>query len=195
MIERIRGRVEERGADWVVLDLGAISLRIHTTNATLSDLGDRGAETNLHTHLYMREDLVTLYGFGSPDERALFERLLSVSGVGPRAAQLMLSVLSPAALSDAIDNEQVDVLVRVPGIGRKTAQRVILELKGKLVPLGAKAATSVAPAPVDTELIGVLVGLGYSAAEASDALRSVPTQEGLSDEDRLRAALRHFTAP
>lgn len=190
MIESIRGRVEERGDDWVVVDLGAVSLRVNTTHATLAEIGGHGPEVRLFTHLYLREDVVVLYGFSSKEERTIFERLLGVTGVGPRAAQAMLSALSPATLRDAIEGESVDALVRVPGIGRKTAQRVILELKGKLVPLGVPA--TAAPAPADSELIGVLVGLGYSAAEASEALRRVPAQEGLSDADRLRAALRHF---
>lgn len=194
MIERIRGRVERRGDDAVILDLGPISLRVNTTSATLSNLPGQGGEASLLTYLYMREDLMVLYGFATGEERDLFERLITVTGVGPRAAQSMLSVLSPAAVYEAIEQEQVDALVRVPGIGRKTAQRVILELKGKLVPLGLPTAAQ-APAPVDSELVGVLVGLGYSAAEAAEALRSVPPREGVSDEDRLRAALRHFTSP
>jgi len=190
MIERVRGRVEERGADWVTLGIGPISLRVNTTGTTLNSLGDGQSEVSLLTHLYIREDLVVLYGFSSREERETFERLIGVSGVGPRAAQLMLSVLSPAAVHDAIEGEQIDALVRVPGIGRKTAQRVILELKGKLVGVGASAVAP--PKPADNELAGVLVGLGYSAAEAAEALRHVPPQEGVSDEDRLRAALRHF---
>ncbi len=195
MIERVRGRVEERGVDWVTLSLGPLSLRVNTTGTTLSALGDIGGEVVLLTHLYIREDLVVLYGFGTSEEREVFLRLIGVSGVGPRAAQLMLSVLSPAALGDAIEGEKIDVLVRVPGIGRKTAQRVILELKGKLVGIEASATPGAAPPKqADGELVGVLVGLGYSAAEAAEALRSVPPREGLSDEDRLRAALRHFAA-
>lgn len=193
MIENIRGRVAERGDDWVIVDVGVLSLRVNTTRGTLAALGGRGEELCLFTYLYLREDVVVLYGFGSREEREVFERLLSVTGVGPRAAQAMLSVLAPSALRQAIEAENVDALVRVPGIGRKTAQRVILELKGKLVPLGVPA---VAPSsPVDSDLIGLLVNLGYSAAEASEALRHVPAEEGLSDEDRLRAALRHFAAP
>lgn len=193
MIERIRGRVEERGADWVVVNLGVVSLRVHTTSTTLSTVGEVGAEVNLLTHLYQREDLLALYGFATREERELFLRLLGVTGVGPRAAQMMLSTLSPSALQQAIEGEAVDTLVRVPGIGRKTAQRVILELKGKLVPIGA--GTVAAPSPADSDLASVLIGLGYSAAEAAEALRSVPPKEGLSDEDRLRAALRHFATP
>lgn len=192
MIERIRGRVEARGVDWVILSVGPLSLRINTSSTTLNALGETGGEVSLLTHLYMREDLVVLYGFATREEREVFERLIGVSGVGPRAAQLMLSVLSPDALLDAIEGEKIDALVRVPGIGRKTAQRVILELKGKLVGLGTSAAAPVRPA--DDDLVGVLMGLGYSAAEAATALQSVPPKEGLSDEDRLRTALRHFAS-
>ena len=193
MIERIRGRIDACGDDWVIVDLGAVSLRVNATRTTLAQIGPPGAEVTLSTHLYLREDVVALYGFGSREERAAFERLLSVTGVGPRAAQAMLSVLSPAALRDTIESESLDALLRVPGIGRKTAQRVILELKGKLVPLGIPAVA--APAPGDSDLVSVLVGLGYSAAEATEALRGVPGREGLSDEDRLRAALRYFATP
>lgn len=193
MIDGIRGRVAERGDDWVIVDLGMVSLRVNTTRGTLDAAGGRGEAISLYTHLYLREDLVVLYGFGSREEREVFERLIGVTGVGPRAAQSMLSTLTPAALQQAIEAENVDALVRVPGIGRKTAQRVILELKGKLVPLGVP---TVAPSsPADGDLVALLVNLGYSAAEAGAALRNVPAQEGLSDEDRLRAALRHFAAP
>ena len=193
MIDHVRGRIEECGDDWTIVDLGAVSLRVHTTHTTLAQIGPAGAEVSLYTHLYLRDDVVALYGFGTGDERAAFERLLSVTGVGPRAAQAVLSVLSPAALRDTIESERVDALLRAPGIGRKTAQRVILELKGKLVPLGRPVPAP--PAAADSDLVTVLVNLGYSVAEATEALRGVPGQEGLSDEDRLRAALRYFATP
>jgi Holliday junction DNA helicase RuvA len=199
MIERVRGRVEERGVDWVVVGMGPVSLRVNTTGSTLNALGEQDAAVTLLTHLYIREDIMALYGFGSREEREVFLRLIGVSGVGPRAAQLMLTVLSPDAVYEAIEGEKIDALTRVPGIGRKTAQRVILELKGKLVDLGPSggdaASAGAPPTPStsgDNELAAVLVGLGYSAAEAVEALRSVPPQGGLSDEDRLRAALRYF---
>ena len=156
-MDRIRGRIEECGDDWVIVDLGAISLRVHTTHTTLAQIGPAGAEVSLYTHLYLREDVVALYGFGAREERAAFERLLSVTGIGPRAAQAVLSVLSPAALRETIESERVDALLRVPGIGRKTAQRVILELKGKLVSLGIPAPAT--PAAADGDLVTVLVNL------------------------------------
>lgn len=199
MIEHIRGLVGERGQDWLVLDLGAVGVRVNTTTSTVAGVGDKGSVATLLTYLYMRDDLLVLYGFGTAEERALFEQLIAITGIGPRVAQQILSTLSADALRDAIEHEQVDVLVRVPGVGRKTAQRVILELKGKLTPLDGSQATapagSATPSPNDAELIGVLVGLGYSASEAAEALRHVSTQERLSDEDRLRAALRRFSTP
>ncbi len=194
MIERIRGRLEERADDSVVIDLGAVCLRVHTSKTTVANVGQIGDPVTLYSYLYLREDAVALYGFSSLAERELFEKLLGVTGVGPRAAQAVLSVLPPTALREAIDGENVDALVRVPGVGRKTAQRIILELKGKLVPLGTTL-RGPAPSSVDGDLLGVMMGLGYSAAEASEALRGVMNLEGLSDEDRLRAALRHFAAP
>lgn len=193
MIDCIRGRLSECGEDWVVVDLGAVALRVQSTGSTLKALGSPGSQASLFTYLHLRDDVMALYGFATREERATFERLIGVTGIGPRAAQAMLSALSPTALFSAIDGENVEALVRVPGIGRKTAQRVILELKGKLVPLGASIpARPIAPGD---DLIGVLMNLGYSAAEAAEALRCAPAQEGVSDEDRLRAALRHFTAP
>ena len=193
MIESIRGQVEDSGEDWIIVSLGMVSLRINTTRATLSGLGSSTSDVCLFTHLYVREDLVVLYGFGTREERAVFERLIGVTGVGPRAAQAILSTLSTTSLQQSIDDENVDALIRVPGIGRKTAQRVILELKGKLAPVGTSH--GVVPAPPDGDLVGLLMGLGYSAAESAEALRQVSAQEGLSDEDRLRAALRHFASP
>jgi Holliday junction DNA helicase RuvA len=194
MIERIRGRLDERGDDSLVIDLGAICLRVQASKTTVANVGQVGDPVTLYSYLYLREDAVALYGFSSLAERELFEKLLSVTGVGPRAAQAVLSVLSPTALREAIEGESVDALVRVPGVGRKTAQRIILELKGKLVPLGTSP-RGPALAPVDGDLVSVMMGLGYSAAEANEALRGVMNLEGLSDEDRLRAALRHFATP
>ena len=193
MIESIAGRLAGAGDDWVVVDLGAVCLRVNTTRTTLANAGAEGGAVRLFTHLYLRDDLVALYGFGTLEEREVFERLISVTGVGPRAAQALLSSLTFTSLVSAIDDGDVDVLVRAPGIGRKTAQRVILELKGRLAPEsdGARPATVQA----NRDLIPVLMGLGYSAAEASEALQNVTTEEASSDEDRLRAALRHFSTP
>jgi Holliday junction DNA helicase RuvA len=142
----------------------------------------------------MREDVLSLFGFATIEERSLFEELLGVSGVGPRAALGFLSVFTPAGLREAIDGEDLTRLIRVPGIGRKTAQRVVLELKGKLTPQSTHTQTSQL-APRDQELIQVLAGLGYSSTEAGEAVRhgSEVAATG-SDEDRLRAALNYFSS-
>jgi holliday junction DNA helicase RuvA len=191
MIESIRGIVETCAADSAVLRLGHVSVRLGVTGETVRGLKP-GEPAELFAHLYIREDVLALYGFGSREERSLFEALMGVTGVGPRAALGFLSVYSPEALRDAIEREDITGLIRVPGVGRKTAQRVVLELKGKLSRVGG-GAQSAPPAGRDTELIAVLTSLGYSASEAQDALRSTADVQGTgTDEDRIRAALRYF---
>jgi Holliday junction DNA helicase RuvA len=192
MIESIRGIVEACTADTAVIRLGNVSLRLGVTGETVRTLKP-GEPTELYAHLYLREDVMALYGFGTREERSLFEALMGVTGVGPRAALGFLSVFSPGGLRDAIEREDITGLIRVPGIGRKTAQRVVLELKGKLSKVGGGAAQAGPLANRDLDLITVLTGLGYSAAEAEEALRSTADAQGTgSDEDRIRAALRYF---
>jgi len=188
MIQGLRGVVEERGPDFVVLALGPISVRVLTTTQTLGQLG--GAEpVYLHTHLYLREDVVALYGFSSTAEREWFERLISVTGIGPRVALNLLSGFAPERLTAAIDSDDATALTRVPGIGRKTAQRIILELRGKLTPADTpgQAAT-----PLDADLMAALTGLGFPQAQAQEALGSLGAQEGLTDEEKLRSAIRYL---
>jgi len=190
VIESLRGIVESCSVDAAVVRVGNICLKLGVTSETVHTL-QPGAAAELFTHLYMREDVLALYGFGTREERSLFEELMGVTGVGPKAALGFLSTFTPSALREAIEQEDVARLIRVPGVGRKTAQRVILELKGKLERVGSAAPAGPVLAQ-DQELLQVLTGLGYSAAEASEALsHSSSTTEG-SDEDRLRAALRYF---
>ncbi|GAC1438733.1 MAG: Holliday junction branch migration protein RuvA [Chloroflexota bacterium] len=190
MIERLRGIVEERGADHVLLSMGPMTVRVLTTTQTLGELGAGGGTAQLYTHLYMREDVVTLYGFATASERELFERLIAITGVGPRMALSLLSGFSVERLGAAIDADDVALLTRVPGVGRKTAQRVILELRGKLAPLESPATGG--PRPADAELVDALTGLGFTQAQASSALGSLADEEGLSDEEKLRAAIRYL---
>src|SRR5438309_2054054 len=136
MIHAIRGFVEERGADYVVLGVGPVSLKVQTTTQTLGLIGGQEGQVHLHTYLYMREDVFALYGFSTPAERAMFERLIGVTGVGPRVALNLLSGFTTERLGAAIDADDAVALTRAPGIGRKTAQRIILELRGKLIPPG-----------------------------------------------------------
>lgn len=191
MIESVRGIVEGCSVDAVVLRLGSVSVRLGIPGETVRALKP-GQAAELFTHLHMRDDVLALYGFGTQEERSLFEELLGVSGVGPQSALGFLSLFSPTALREAIANEDITRLIKVPGVGRKTAQRVVLELKGKLD-------HAVGPAPVaalsrqQEDLLHVLTdSLGYSAAEATEALRSDEVATAHTDEDRLRAAIRYF---
>jgi Holliday junction DNA helicase RuvA len=191
VIESLRGVIESCSADSAVLRLGGVSIRLGVTGETVRSLHP-GDAAELFTHLYMREDVLALYGFATLEERSLFEELMGVTGVGPRAALGFLSSFTPSGLRDAIEQEDITRLTRVPGVGRKTALRVVLELKGKLTRVGGLSPTA-AHSSKDQELLNVLSGLGYTAAEAAEALRhgSEAAATG-TDEDRLRAALRYF---
>jgi holliday junction DNA helicase RuvA len=183
MIASLRGRVVARRLDGVVLDVNGVGYLIQTTQRALSK-AQGGEEVALDTYLHVREDALQLYGFAEPAERELFELLLSVSGVGPKVALAILSSSTPSDLRRAIALEDTTRFVAIPGIGKKTAQRVVLELKERLGPAGG-----VGEAP-GQELVArdALVELGYSVAEAERALAG--TDPELAPEERVRQALR-----
>ncbi len=184
MIARLRGKTVARTLDGVVLDVGGVGYRLQLTLRALRK-AQEGGEVTLDTYLHVREDALQLYGFAEPAERELFEQLLSVSGVGPKAAIAILSGSRPAELRRAIALEDTARFEAIPGIGKKTAQRVLLELKEKLPPLGLAA-----PDEPAHELVArdALVELGYSMSEAEQALAS--TDPDLPPEERVRQALR-----
>ena len=189
MIAAVRGRVDTKLVDAVLVDVGGVIYRVNTSANTLGDVGDPGDDVRLETHLIVREDQMTLYGFSSGEELRLFETLIGVSGVGPKLACAILSRVKPDALTIAITGENADLLATVPGVGKKTAARLILELRGKLVPLAA-----VSPTPgsqSDSEVVAALRALGYTVAEAHGAVARLPRETGdASVEDRVVAALR-----
>lgn len=196
MIASLRGRVADLRLDAVVVEVGGVGLLAHATPATLAGLRT-GGEAQLATSLVVREDALTLYAFADSDERDVFEAVQTVSGIGPRLALAMLAVHSPEALRRAVATEDLAALQRVPGIGRKGAQRIVLELGDRL---GPPAATDGAPAArpdVDRRdtVVEALVGLGWNVRAAEDAVRTVvPDDAGaVADEDVaavLRGALR-----
>lgn len=199
MLMGMRGVVHAVGADFVVLDVGMALLRVQTSARSMSSFSAHPAAERVlvHTTLFLRDDALTLYGFSSAEERDLFDQLIGVMSVGPRLAQALLSAFSPAQLAAAIDAEDVTALCRVTGVGRKTAQRLILELRGKLVATDYVAATptgGVPRGPISSDLITALTGLGFSTAEAMRALQQTAQEGGMSDEDRLRAAIRSLSA-
>jgi Holliday junction DNA helicase RuvA len=186
MIAGLEGTVVRRGADYVIVNVGGVHYRAAVSPQTLAGL--EGPQVQLATYLHVREDALQLYGFASFEEEELFEQILNVSGIGPKGALALVGSMAPDVLHQAIQAGNVDALKRVPGIGAKTAQRLILELKGKL-PLGiAEFAPAGSP---EAELAEALMGLGYSAGETAAAahyLRGVD----LPLEERLRRALRFF---
>jgi Holliday junction DNA helicase RuvA len=190
MIRALQGVLEAVGPDWALLGVGGVSLQVFVPTSALAALGPPGSPVRLHTHLVVREDGLSLYGFPTGEGLRLFELLLGVSGVGPRLALSLLSSLSPEALAQAIVKEDAEALTAAPGIGKRTAARVVLELKGKLEQEWAL----VAAAPGDTrgEALEALLSLGYSPAEARRAVAALPADASLSVEEQVRQALQHL---
>ena len=190
MIAGLRGKLEARGADYAIVNVGGVSFRVHLPTSTLATLGAIGEEVHLHTHLYIREDVMALYGFASAEELGLFQMLITVSGVGPRLALALLSALNPERLASAIASGNADLLTEVPGVGKRMAERLVVELKGKLEGWAGVAAAPIAA--VNAEVVAALRSLGYSASEAASAVASLPDDPELSTEDKIRLALQQF---
>lgn len=194
MIASIRGTLLSAGVDHVVVETGGVGFLIYAPRPVLGGLGEIGSEVRLYTHLHIREDLLALYGFASVEQRALFELLLGVSGIGPKVALSLLSSATADELRTAIAGGDTARLARVPGIGKKTAERLVLELRGKIDLKGLPAPAGAPPGlmAINAELAEMLVGLGFSAAEASAAIAAIPADAPVEPEERLRLALRYF---
>lgn len=193
MIAGLHGTLESLGSDWAIINVGGIGFQVYMPTSTLSSLGKIGEEVNLHTHLHLREDNATLYGFASADELRLFQTLLGVSGLGPKLALAMLSAMSLDKLTMAIATGSVDLLTVVPGIGKKVADRLILELKDKIA-AGWVTTPAAQLAEANTDVLAALTSLGYSVAEATRAVATLPSSSDLTLEERLKLALQYFTA-
>lgn len=195
MISSLRGTILQINPDFLVVEVGGVGLKVQVPASVFDELDGVGRNIFLHTHLIVREDALALYGFSSEEQRALFELLLSVQGVGPRLALAVLSSLSLDVLRRAVAQEQVEVLDRVPGVGRKTAEKIVFTLKDKLgggeFTLGGLTQVS----DIDTEVMSALTTLGYSIVEAQAALQAIPKGEGKNVEERVRLALQYFAVP
>ncbi|MCB0070339.1 MAG: Holliday junction branch migration protein RuvA [Caldilineaceae bacterium] len=194
MIRLLRGAVQGRGKDYLLIELGGASggmgFKVHVPDTMRLEAQLNDALT-LHTYLQVREDALTLFGFGSEEELDLFELLLSVNGVGPKVALSTLSTLSPDALRMALANEEPAVIARVPGIGKRTAEKIVLELKDKVGPPAGALETLAQSMNTDGEVIEALIALGYSVVEAQRAIQALPDDvQGV--EERLRLALGQF---
>lgn len=193
MIATLKGTLEYRGVDSVIINVDGIGFQVHVPGSTLSQLGAINDKVSLYTHLHLREDNVSLYGFASEEELGLFKNLISVSGIGPKAALALLSALNPEQLAMAITGGNVDVISQVPGIGRKIAGRLVVELKGKLEREWKKGA--VLPlAAENADAIAALTNLGYSLREATQAVSNLPDSAELSLEEKVRMALQQMAA-
>lgn len=193
MIASLNGKLDAISGDGVVIDVNGIGFYVYLPTSALSSLGNVGEEVSLYTHMHVREDCITLYGFNSPDEMRFFKTLLGVSGLGPRLALAMLSAMNLEQLTTAIATGSTDLLTSIPGIGKRMADRLVLELKDKVA-----AAWVTAPAnrfsEENTEVIAALVSLGYSASEASRAVASLPASTQMDLEEKIKQALAFFAS-
>jgi Holliday junction DNA helicase RuvA len=190
MIRMVRGTVMARGKDFLIVDVGGVGLKVFVAEPTALER-NTGEHILLHTYLQVREDALNLYGFVDEDELGLFELLLGVSGVGPKVALATLGVLNPDALRLAVANEEPGLIARAPGVGRRTAEKIVLELRDK-VKQGSGLQALAHATDVDTEVIEALIALGYSVVEAQRAVQKVP-KDAVGVEDRLRLALSQFS--
>ena len=191
MIGRIQGVLLEKNPPQIIVDCQGVGYEVEVPMSTFYNLPATGERVALLTHLLVREDAHLLYGFGTEGERRAFRQLLKISGVGARTSLAVLSGLSVAELAEAVTLQESGRLTRIPGIGKKTAERLLLELKDKL---GVELTTTVAtsrPAPATSDILRALLALGYSEKEAAAAVRQLP--EGLSVSDGIRQALKSLS--
>jgi Holliday junction DNA helicase RuvA len=192
VIGSLRGVVlERRDASALLVEVGGVGYRVTVTPATLGQ-AELGAPLFLHVHTHVREDALVLYGFATRDERDCFEALLGAHGVGPALALAMLAALAPVALRRAVATDDVDVLTAVPGVGRKTAARLLIELKSRLDVPEDEPWEAPGGDPARSEVRVALAGLGYGPAEVRDAVRDLPAEGSI--EELLTSALRQLAS-
>ena len=192
MIVGLKGSLGGVGADWVHLLLGGVTFQVFVPSSFIRDLGPVGSQVHLFTHLRIRDEQPVLYGFPTAASMALFQRLTAVSGVGPRLALALLSSLGPTGLRQAIVTGDVSALSSAPGVGQRTASRIVLDLKGQ-VDLGDDESAGPAGG-AEAEVIAALTALGYSTAEARRAVAGLPHSDGRDLEDLIRQALLQLSS-
>ena len=189
MIGRITGILIEKNPPQITVDVGGIGYEIEVPMSTFYNLPAAGDKVSLHTHLVVREDAHCLYGFGTEGERATFRQLVKISGVGARTALAVLSGLSVAELAQAVALQESGRLVKIPGIGKKTAERLLLELRDKL-PKSTVVSAAAAP-DAGSDILNALLALGYSEREAAGAMKSLPA--GVAVSEGIRQALKSLS--
>lgn len=191
MIATLRGEISQIEENALIVEVGGVGMRVFVP-APMRTNAKAGEVMFMFTHLVVREDALTLYGFESQADRDLFNILLGVDGVGPKVALSVLSTLTLDAIQRAIFADEADLLSKVPGVGKKTAQKMALHLKDKLKPTDALSKLA-ALADYDSEVLAALTALGYSVVEAQAAIQSLPKDAPKEVEERLRVALGYFT--
>jgi len=191
MIASLHGKVESLGSDWAIINVNGIGFQVFMPTSTMSAIGTVGRDVHLYTHLQLREDNASLYGFASTEELSLFQLLISVSGLGPRLALAMLSGMSAEHLVTAIATGSVDLLTVIPGIGKKAATRIVLELKEK-IGAGWITTPTTQLARENTDVLAALTALGYSAPEAAKAVATLSPSSDLSLEEKVKLVLQYF---
>ena len=190
MIGRLHGKLLEKNPPQILIDVSGVGYEVDVPMSTFCNLPEVGGELTLHTHFVVREDAQLLYGFATLAERAVFRALIKISGVGPKIALALLSGITVDQLKDAVDRGETGLLTKVPGIGKKTAERLVLELKGKLAGTGA-ATAAVPTSGARADVAAALIALGSSEREAAAATKKLP--EDCTVNDGLRLALKSLT--
>lgn len=192
MIASLNGRIQEITTDSLIIELAGVGLQVFVP-APVHDAARRSENIFLHTYLVVREDSLTLYGFETREGKEFFSLLLGVNGIGPRLALAILSTLSIDAIRRAVFHEQAEIFSRVPGVGKKTAQKILLHLQDRITAeIGLEPVSAFSD--VDGEVMDALTALGYSVVEAQSALQSIPRDTPQEVETRLRLALQYFSA-
>ena len=196
MFAYIKGSLEQKSNNYVVIDVGGIGYKIFMATKAIENLGEIGQVVKVHTHYYVREDNISLYGFNTNEELRMFELLLQVSGIGAKSAIAMLSEISPSSFALAVISDDISQLVKIPGIGKKTAARIVLELKDKLkteetITKTEEVKLSITNEEETSEAIAALQVLGYTKREIEKALENVDTKN-LQLEEIIKQGLKNL---
>lgn len=190
MIASVQGKIVQQGEGFLVILVGGIGLHVNVPRTVFDRVEGIGHTIQLSTHLDVKEDSLTLYGFNDDDERATFNTITNVSGVGPKIALSIMSTLTTSQLRTAVASEDATMLTRVPGIGKKKAEKIVFELKDKLKLDGPAELTGLID--IDSDVLDTLVALGYSIIEAQAAIQSIPRDAPDTIEERVLIALNYF---
>jgi len=187
MIAKLTGKIEYTKDNWIIVDVAGVGYKVYLTDFTLGKVSGQ-TEGSFFIYTYVREDILALYGFIGLDEKEMFELLISISGIGPKAAMGILSMADPASIQTAILNNDTSILTRVSGVGKKTAERVVLELQNKVADISISERENVVS---DSEAVEALMSMGYSSSQAREALKNVPGDLN-SVEEKIKFALKEI---